>query len=556
MLASRTARYAARLRGAPGARGLCTARVLPAWATVDPWAMSGAEPHTVLDSIGGEWVSGDATMTVPDPLNGEPFLVVPDSRGEATVAAFASSLNACPKSGLHNPYKHVERYLMLGDVCARAGAELAKPEVEDFFTRLIQRVAPKSDAQARGEFKVSAAFVRNFSGDQVRFLARSFGVPGDHAGQRSQGMRWPYGAVALISPFNFPLEIPLLQLLGALFMGNKVCMKNDQRVSVVMEQALRLLHYAGLPQQDVDFANLGGAATGALLGKAQPRLTQFTGSQAVAERISAQLGGRVKLEDAGFDWKVLGPDVGDADYVAWCCDQDAYAYSGQKCSAQSILFMHAHWTNPEVDIEARLKKLAARRTLADLTVGPVLTVTDAAFEAHRDRLLSIPGAYLAFGGRLLRDVDEAAQAIPECYGAWEPTAVHVPLDQLTSEAHFEACTKEIFGPFQVLTTYTGAQLPVVLEALERLEAHLTAAVVSNDQAFTHRVLGHTVNGTTYCGRRARTTGAPQNHFFGPAGDPRGAGIGTPEAIRATWSCHREVILDELVPDGWTTPEST
>ena len=41
------------------------------------------------------------------------------------------------------------------------------------------------------------------------------------------------------------------------------------------------------------------------------------------------------MEDAGFDWKILGPDVTDFDYVAWQCDQDAYAATGQKCSAQS-----------------------------------------------------------------------------------------------------------------------------------------------------------------------------------------------------------------------------
>ena len=52
---------------------------------------------------------------------------------------------------------------------------------------------------------------------------------------------------------------------------------------------------------------------------------------------------QVFLEDAGFDWKILGPDVHDFDYVAWQCDQDAYACSGQKCSAQSILFMHDAW---------------------------------------------------------------------------------------------------------------------------------------------------------------------------------------------------------------------
>ncbi len=57
---------------------------------------------------------------------------------------------------------------------------------------------------------------------------------------------------------------------------------------------------------------------------------------------------QVKLEDAGFDWKILGPDVQDLDYVAWQCDQDAYACSGQKCSAQSILFMHSNWVDAGV----------------------------------------------------------------------------------------------------------------------------------------------------------------------------------------------------------------
>jgi hypothetical protein len=182
--------------------------------------------------------------------------------------------------------------------------------VEDYFTRLVQRVAPKSDAQARAEVVVTRRFLENFSGDQaghpcrcacsaccallpllllpaaracmhackrrsctlhccgmaaglprevcmlrmqpkhaekalarrslirlcmlaccaqVRFTARSFGVAGDHAGQMSTGMRWPFGPVALITPFNFPLEIPALQLLGAVFMGNKPLVHVDHR---------------------------------------------------------------------------------------------------------------------------------------------------------------------------------------------------------------------------------------------------------------------------------------------------------------------------------------
>ena len=79
--------------------------------------------------------------------------------------------------------------------------------------------------------------------------------------------------------------------------------------------------------------------------------------------------------------------------------------------------------------------------------------------------------------------------------------------------------------------------------MERMSHHLTAGVVSNDMVFQNKILANTVNGTTYVGTKARTTGAPQNHWFGPGGDPRGAGIGTEEAIKMVWSCHREIIYD-------------
>ena len=86
--------------------------------------------------------------------------------------------------------------------------------------------------------------------------------------------------------------------------------------------------------------------------------------------------------------------------------------------------------------------------------------------------------------------------------------------------------------------------------------HLTAAVVSNDASFQKKILSRTVNGTTYTGRRARTTGAPQNHWFGPCGDIRGCGIGTSEAIKSVWSLHREIITDSFVPEGWEQPLTT
>ncbi|KAK1259524.1 putative aldehyde dehydrogenase [Acorus gramineus] len=521
----------------------------PSFATVAVEDISSSQPAEVLNLVQGKWKDSSSWNWIVDPLNGEPFIKVADVQ-EAGLKPFVESLSKCPKYGLHNPFRAQERYILFGDISAKAAHLLAQPEVSNFFTRLIQRVSPKSYDQALAEVYVSQKFLENFSGDQVRFLAKSFAIPGNHLGQQSHGFRWPYGPVALVTPFNFPLEIPLLQLMGALYMGNKPILKVDSKVSIVMEQMLRLLHECGLRVEDVDFINSDGIAMNKFLLEAKPRMTLFTGSSRIAEKLAFDLKGRIKLEDAGFDWKILGPDVQEVEYVAWVCDQDAYACSGQKCSAQSILFMHENWAASE--LISKMQSLAERRKLADLTIGPVLTVTTKKMLEHVNKLLEIPGSKLLFGGQPLEN-----HTIPNIYGAMQPTAVFIPLDEILKDTNFELATREIFGPFQVVTHYKHDELQKVLDACEKMHAQLTAAVVSNDPIFLQDVLGRSVNGTTYAGIRARTTGAPQNHWFGPAGDPRGAGIGTPEAIKLVWSCHREIIYDlGPLPPNWEIPSST
>jgi 1-pyrroline-5-carboxylate dehydrogenase len=518
------------------------------FATVDPFTgMTGAAPGQLQNLVNGQWVDvPDYRDDIVDPMNGEPFLRVPDTQN---MAPFIAGLESCPKSGLHNPLKNNDRYVHLGRVCARTAALLATEEVEEYFTKLTQRVMPKSWQQCLAEVRVTRVFLENFAGDGVRFLARGFSNPGDHPGQESRGYRWPFGPVVVVAPFNFPIEIPALQTMGALFMGNRPLVKIDSKVSAVFEQFVRLLIHCGLDAADLDVVHCRGSKMGELITAAANtiRLAQFTGSSTVAERVSATLNGRVRLEDAGFDWKIIGPDF-DADwldYVAWQCDEDAYNAAGQKCSAQSALFLHENWADSLLPL---LGDLAARRSLDDLTTGPVLSWTNDQIKSHIEAVLAIEGTELLFGGKPL-----TGHSIPECFGAYEPTAIRVPLGAMQT-GDFDLLAKELFGPFQIVVTYGDGDLDVVLSLFEQMQNHLTAAVVSADIAFQNKVLGQTVNGTTYAGMRARTTGAPQNHWFGPSGDPRGAGIGTPEAIKLTWSAHREIIADQgPQPEGWTTP---
>ena len=50
-------------------------------------------------------------------------------------------------------------------------------------------------------------------------------------------------------------------------------------------------------------------------------MTLFTGSSQVAEILSRDLHGKIKIEDAGYNWKILGPDVSHVDFIAYTADQ-------------------------------------------------------------------------------------------------------------------------------------------------------------------------------------------------------------------------------------------
>ena len=143
---------------------------------------------------------------------------MPIISSDSDLMKFAKYMKPCPKTGLHNPLKNVERYLFYVNVCRKATELMHHSDVEYFFTRLIQRFMPKSYEHALGEVKVTRNFLANYVGDNVQFLAHSFQYPGDRYGQRSTAYRWQYGLVYVISPFHFPLEIPTLQLMSALFM--------------------------------------------------------------------------------------------------------------------------------------------------------------------------------------------------------------------------------------------------------------------------------------------------------------------------------------------------
>merc|ERR1740123_2429877 len=208
-------------------------------------------------------------------------------------------MRTCPRSGLHNPLKNPERYNELGAACAKASEEMRKPEVQYFYARLIQRLTPKSWTQASGEPTITRKFLENYSCDQVRYLAKSFGVAGDHLGQTSTGIRMPFGACGVITPFNFPLEICALQAMSGLFMGNRITLKVDEKVQICVEQFLRMMHHVGLPKTDIDLIYCKGPVMNKVLVDALHGFAARRGEADGGPPRPRQAGGRrLRLEGA------------------------------------------------------------------------------------------------------------------------------------------------------------------------------------------------------------------------------------------------------------------
>lgn len=496
---------------------------------------------TLQNFVDGQWTDTQKYKNVVSPQSGQPIIQMPDTQ-ENELYPFIESLKQCPKHGLHNPILNPERYGMYGDICRNAAAFLRTKEGRDYFTRLIDLVMPKGHDQCAGEVDCVASFLETFSGNNVRNLAFGQTTPGDYAGYEPRDYRWPYGPVAIITPFNFPLEIMALQLLGALFMGNKAILKQSTMTSIVAEAFVRLLLDCGMPSNDMLLIHCGGQIMEKLVTARDEdkelivQLTQFTGSSDVAHKLHRLTDGRVKHEDAGFNWKITGPNVIRymIDTVARNCDKDAYAAGGQKCSAESILFVHKNWV--DAGLLEKIKKLASERTFENSSLGPILTWNDEQIQKHVNKLLKIPGAKLLFGGRS-RPI--FSNGVPKCYGAYEPTAIYVPLREIMD--NFSVVTTEVFGPLQVITTWESREeLDLIIKIFNRMKNHLTAGIVDNDPDFINYVAARTKNGTTYAGIRAVTTGAPEWLHFGPTGHPASAIIGTKNGIISTWSQERMI----------------
>ena len=106
----------------PILRTMTSKQSIPRWATLDPDSLGvDSKPHHVLNIVGGKWSDDTKNMMeIPNPMNKDspPVCTIPDTTIDE-LGPFKESMKAVTKSGVHNPLKNVQRYLMYGEISRR-----------------------------------------------------------------------------------------------------------------------------------------------------------------------------------------------------------------------------------------------------------------------------------------------------------------------------------------------------------------------------------------------------------------------------------------------------
>jgi malonate-semialdehyde dehydrogenase (acetylating)/methylmalonate-semialdehyde dehydrogenase len=277
------------------------------------------------------------------------------------------------------------------------------------------------------------------------------GIPqllkGDYTDQVSTGidnwtMRQPLGVVAGITPFNFPVMVPMWMYPVAIAAGNCFVLKPsplDPTPSLMMAE---LLKQAGLPDGVFNVVQGDKDAVDALLVHPDVKALSFVGSTAIAQKIyetGARHGKRVQALGGAKNHMVVMPDA-DLEQTVDALIGSAYGSAGERCMAISLAVLVGDAADKIIPMLAeRTRHLKIKNGLElDAEMGPIVS------SAAHGRITGYIDTGEKEGAKLLVDGRKfhAAKAGAGCdNGFWIGGSL---FDNVTPE--MKIYKEEIFGP--------------------------------------------------------------------------------------------------------------
>lgn len=350
-----------------------------------------------LNTILPLWIDGQAqparsgrTAGVTNPATGAVIRQVPLANASDIDAAVAAAKKALPGWRDTPPLRRARILMKFRELLVAHHEELAK---------LVTEEHGKTLPDAMGSVQRGIEVVEFVTG--IPHLLKGEHSPDVGTGVDTHSLRQPVGVCAGITPFNFPVMVPLWMFPVAIACGNTFVLKPSEKVPSASMRMAELLKEAGLPDGVLNVVHGDKVAVDALLHHPDVKAVSFVGSTPIAKYIyetCAKEGKRVQALGGAKNHAVVLSDA-DLDFAADALIGAAYGSAGERCMAISAVVAVDDIADALV---AKLKAAAGKLkigagTAPGVDMGPVIS------RPHRDKIAGYVDQGVAAGATLVLD---------------------------------------------------------------------------------------------------------------------------------------------------------
>lgn len=415
---------------------------------------------TILKNfINGQWVesSGTKTLEVPNPATGEVLARVPISTKEDVDRAVQAAKKAF-ETWKNTPVPKRARIMFtFHHLLNEHHEELAK---------LIVQENGKAYKEAYGEIQRGIECVEFAAGAPTLMMGES--LSGIAEGIDSEMFRYPLGVVAGITPFNFPMMVPLWMFPLAIACGNTFVLKPSERTPILANKLAELFTQAGAPEGVLNIVHGAHDVVNALIDHEDIKAISFVGSQPVAkyvyERAAAQ-GKRVQALSGAKNHHIVMPDA-DIETAVQHVISSAFGSAGQRCMACSAVVIVG-----ENEQFVKLLKQKADEIVIGNGMDPEVFLTPVIRQSHREKVLGYIQKGIEEGAILIRDGRKEMEEMREGNFLGPTIFDHVTPNMTIAK-------EEIFAP--VLSLLRAKDLDEALEYIRKSRYGNGATIYTKD----------------------------------------------------------------------------
>ncbi len=346
---------------------------------------------TLNNYIDGKWVasSGLEFLPVLNPATNETLANVPISTKEDVDVAVAAAKKAF-NSWRNVPVpKRARVFFSYHNLLTKNHEELA---------RLIVLENGKSYKEAHGEVQRGLECVEFAAGAPTHMMGETLSGIAEEID--SEMFRYPLGVVGGITPFNFPMMVPLWMFPLAIACGNTFVLKPSERTPLLANRLVELFTEAGAPRGILNIVHGAHDVVNGLLHHKDIAAISFVGSQPVAKYVyekAAMEGKRVQALSGAKNHHFVMPDA-DVEKAAQHIIGSTFGSAGQRCMACSAVVIVGE---NDAFVSALVQK--ANELIIGNGMDEEVLLTPVIRQEHRDKAVGYIEKGIEEGASLIRD---------------------------------------------------------------------------------------------------------------------------------------------------------